>query len=433
MPASIPPFSNRVISRLAEAEAQELDPWLCDDLRIARLIVAHAARGDAVLCSAHVLASYEVLGVHPEKVWPGILARRDALGLVYDLPPKKPAQSVKLWRSENTNAARGANSRRAEYGPPRTSTPSMATASTAAGYPNSDAPSSGKRGEYSYDDLVVVVANSGAPEHVRQLTLDALAVRGRWPKAQGPVTPLISVSVTSLQDKAVVWRSTIQRRIQRAKKDKYWSEVRSMNSWLDCPKCGAARESAKCPKCPHKGSGFDAREFRRTFTYAIDVERFKGTPPCRQVREIRARKAARRAPAPAVVAEMPARRTAEHQREAITTQITADSTKAAQRVFEFCGLADIALIAKIAIGVVAEAKFQGIDMEAAAKHVAESALRDQRNGTTLNAFYWRDLKWRTHAGQRQNSAAEQRSEHNRRAILEGFAANARDRDVPDSS
>ncbi len=123
--------------------------------------------------------------------------------------------------------------------------------------------------------------------HVRQLTLDALEVRGRWPKSQGPVTPIIAVSIKKLQDKAGLWRSTVQRRIQRARRDGYWRKVRDMNSWLNCPKCGAARDSRQCPKCPHKGNGFDAREFRRTFTDVIDVQKFENTPPCRQVREIR--------------------------------------------------------------------------------------------------------------------------------------------------
>ncbi|HEY6766487.1 MAG TPA: hypothetical protein VI386_17145, partial [Candidatus Sulfotelmatobacter sp.] len=69
------PLVRRILRRLVESEAEELNPWIRDDLRIARLIVAHAARGDAVRCSPQVLASYEVLGLHPEKVWPAILAR----------------------------------------------------------------------------------------------------------------------------------------------------------------------------------------------------------------------------------------------------------------------------------------------------------------------------------------------------------------------
>src|ERR1700683_3247363 len=93
-------LARRVVSRLVQAEVKELDPHYRDDLKIARLTVAYAASGEAMLCPPHVLASYAVLGLHPEKVWPAILARRKALlGPLYEevsgaLPPKKPAQSV---------------------------------------------------------------------------------------------------------------------------------------------------------------------------------------------------------------------------------------------------------------------------------------------------------------------------------------------------
>ena len=292
-------LSARIIARLVQAEACELNPHLRDDLRIAKLTVLYAARGEAVLCSPHVLASYAVLGLHPDKVWPAIEERREALGINqqfagWKLPPKKPPLPAALRSQEKscpekTNGARAVNSRAGTtlLCDNTSSVPMTAAPSIIAGYPNSDAPSSVEKGAYSYEELFVVIAASGAPQHVRQVTLDALAVRGPWPKAQGPVTPIISVSITSLQDKATVWRSTIQRRIQRAKKDQYWREIRGMNSWLDCPKCGAKRESAQCPKCPHKGNGFDPKEFRRTFTYAIDVGKFERTPPCRQVRQIR--------------------------------------------------------------------------------------------------------------------------------------------------
>ena len=100
MPASVSSLSRRVLSRLIDAEAQELNPWLRDDLRIARLTVAYAARGEAVLCSPDVLASYMVLGLHPQKVWPAIQARSIALGPVCDVP-KKPPQAVKTSGLKN--------------------------------------------------------------------------------------------------------------------------------------------------------------------------------------------------------------------------------------------------------------------------------------------------------------------------------------------
>ena len=114
---TLPALVRRILSRLATAQAQETNPWLRDDLRIARLMVTYAARGDAVCCSPDVLASYTVFGLHPEKVWPAIQARRRRrfwghVRKVSGAPPKKPPQSVKLW-DENTMGARAANSRAA--------------------------------------------------------------------------------------------------------------------------------------------------------------------------------------------------------------------------------------------------------------------------------------------------------------------------------
>jgi hypothetical protein len=138
----------RILSRLSAAEAQEIDPWLRDDLQIARLILAHASRGDAVCCSPHVLATYEVLGLHPEKVWPKILERRKAWGPLEEIGalPKKPAQSVKLW-PEQSKSARAVNSRAGVVTVLREPTISatMAAPSIAAAYPNSDGSGSEKQ------------------------------------------------------------------------------------------------------------------------------------------------------------------------------------------------------------------------------------------------------------------------------------------------
>src|SRR5579859_6812370 len=143
MPLSlIQPLSLRVLSRLTAALSQECDPWIRDDLKIACRTVLYAARGDAIGCSPDVLASYEVLGMHPAKVWPAIQARRKALGLCEETGappvPKKPAQSVKLW-AENRSARAGSSRAAMLQGSPRTtiSVP-MAAPSIAAIYPNSD-------------------------------------------------------------------------------------------------------------------------------------------------------------------------------------------------------------------------------------------------------------------------------------------------------
>ena len=73
--------------------AHEVRADFRDDIRIAWLIVLHCARGDAVLCTPFELASYEVLGKHPDKVWPAIERNREAL-LGPAASPKKSVQSV---------------------------------------------------------------------------------------------------------------------------------------------------------------------------------------------------------------------------------------------------------------------------------------------------------------------------------------------------
>lgn len=140
------PLVYRILSRLSEAQAEEPDPWLRDDLKIACLIVAHAARGDAVLCTPDVLASYEVLGLHPKKVWPAIQARHEALGEISCAPAvrKKPPRSVKLWCNENGVRAINSHAAMQEGSPRTTISVPMATPSIAAAYPNSDDSGSAK-------------------------------------------------------------------------------------------------------------------------------------------------------------------------------------------------------------------------------------------------------------------------------------------------
>lgn len=97
-------FSNRVLCYLERAEASEENPHHQCDMRIAWITVRLADRGHP---APHVEASIRVLGLHPEKVWPSLVARRRAqLGPHYeefwgvDFPPKKPAQSVGTARGE---------------------------------------------------------------------------------------------------------------------------------------------------------------------------------------------------------------------------------------------------------------------------------------------------------------------------------------------
>jgi hypothetical protein len=291
-------LSTRVLSRLISAEAQEPDPWLRDDLKIARLTVVHAARGDAVECSADVLASYEVLGLHPEKVWPAIQRRRKALlgplcENVSATPPKKPAQSVKLW-SEKTAGARAANSRAGGtiLVESATSVP-MAAPSIAALYPNPDAPASAKTREYPLGEIQQIVAHSGAPPTVVAVTLAALSARGEWPYQDGPATTILSVSLLGIMYDSTpsCCRRTAQRRIKRALKDEYWRRARGAHSWTDCPKCGAKRKSGACdaPGCDYVGRSKDAKgnwtgEFMRVPTYEFDIEKFRHAPRCKELR-----------------------------------------------------------------------------------------------------------------------------------------------------
>ena len=109
--APISRFAHRVLSRLERAEWHEPNPHFQDDYRIAWITVLRASRGERI---PHVSATYAVLGLHPEKVWPAIVERRKALlGVFYNkgdlrgtadprtfgpsqnLPPKKPVQSVR--------------------------------------------------------------------------------------------------------------------------------------------------------------------------------------------------------------------------------------------------------------------------------------------------------------------------------------------------
>jgi hypothetical protein len=88
----------RILFRLEDAERRELNPHFQDDYRVAWLTVVNACRGEP---QPFVAASYAILGLHPDKVWPAIMARRHAqLGKFYEdfwgetYPPKKPPKSA---------------------------------------------------------------------------------------------------------------------------------------------------------------------------------------------------------------------------------------------------------------------------------------------------------------------------------------------------
>lgn len=101
-------LTERILLRLERAERHEPNPHLQADYRIAWITVLRASRGELL---PHVSATYEVLGLHPDKVWPAILERRKALlGPLYEeffgerapvaSPPKKPPRSARVgeWK-----------------------------------------------------------------------------------------------------------------------------------------------------------------------------------------------------------------------------------------------------------------------------------------------------------------------------------------------
>jgi hypothetical protein len=99
---------SRILSRLEQAELCELNPHFRDDYRISWITVLKAWRGSP---EPHVLATYAVLGLHPDLVWDRVVdRRRKLLGAEYPVwydergnyrveplrfasSPRKPVQS----------------------------------------------------------------------------------------------------------------------------------------------------------------------------------------------------------------------------------------------------------------------------------------------------------------------------------------------------
>src|SRR5215471_13894137 len=68
-------LSVRILDRLEEAERAEPDIHLRSDYRQAFICVSLASRGER---EPFVTSSYRIFGIHPDKVWPHILATRKA-------------------------------------------------------------------------------------------------------------------------------------------------------------------------------------------------------------------------------------------------------------------------------------------------------------------------------------------------------------------
>jgi hypothetical protein len=87
-------FANRVLARLIQLEAHEPDVWLREDIRQSFITLSLALKGYS---QPFVAASYRMYGLHPDKLYPAILARRKMLLGSESFPGsiKKPVQSVK--------------------------------------------------------------------------------------------------------------------------------------------------------------------------------------------------------------------------------------------------------------------------------------------------------------------------------------------------
>lgn len=317
MPAS---WSSRVLTRLVQAEVCERDPHICDDLRIARMTVHYAASGEATICGPHVLASYMVLGLHPEKVWPAIEARRKALWgsgevSVAATVPKKPPQSVKLW-AEKTNAAkkfiasRGAmqvDSQRLTICVP------MASPSIAAEYPNSEHSGSGKeRPFFKREELQEFFEKcpSALVSHPELRTL-----HGMWIAAGKPFGSDIQ------------FFKAIKHYCEGAPNGGYKSESAVRANIRRAERRGFLEVAYRDPDrgCHHiwirPRSQDDRGLYRRVTTHRLSIPLLlKWRDHHHKVREMPTRKQPESTPPPKAPAparrEEPQRKTAEHQREA---------------------------------------------------------------------------------------------------------------------
>jgi len=110
-------LTERVLWYLEKAEKKEIDPWYRDDIRIAWITTKWAQDGVPDWSwhrnsPPHVAATYQVLGCHPDEVWPRIVEQRKAkLGPCYaeifpdDVKiPKKPSASVTISAVERKRA-----------------------------------------------------------------------------------------------------------------------------------------------------------------------------------------------------------------------------------------------------------------------------------------------------------------------------------------
>ena len=81
------------MARLIQLEAHEPNPHFQDDYRQTFIALSLALKGSPI---PFIEASYTCYGIHPDKVWPAILARREAIlgPPTVNRSPKKPCATV---------------------------------------------------------------------------------------------------------------------------------------------------------------------------------------------------------------------------------------------------------------------------------------------------------------------------------------------------
>jgi len=230
--------------------------------------VLYAARGEP---QPHVSASYAVLGLHPSKVWPAIVARRKAqLGPLYDdfhgekFPPapKKPAQSVRLplemerRRVGEERFYSPVKANGADLDGPRRSRafalPPAMSASAQSAYRSSEELKSAKYSPAQPSALVRRILASRLPSHL-SWTLVALVNASQ----QGPD----------------FWASTFAISVEAGGTDARHG-YRTVQRHID------ALERARVLKIKHQANSFvPGFGMRRTATYALHEEAHKRLAP----------------------------------------------------------------------------------------------------------------------------------------------------------
>jgi hypothetical protein len=94
-------LAERILARLIQSEAHEASPHFRDDYRQSFIALTLALEGSPI---PFIEASYRMYGLHPDKVWPAMVARRAALiGRPAQFPSSdkkqsEPSEFVRLGR-----------------------------------------------------------------------------------------------------------------------------------------------------------------------------------------------------------------------------------------------------------------------------------------------------------------------------------------------